>query len=229
MLKYQAGAGELCHLARLSHCTIMADRTSRDASSAGQQLPCSQQPSSSPHIPPDQLLISSSTVTQKPSSHFWFLEVSPRLKCCAIQQMNLLFSFLSLLSYGFQLNIIEAGSWFAVWAIWRRISFFVIMPRRRPLCVTRHCLKPNFRKISTTISIGVWSVTVKGLMSSMLLSFKGRGLSAGSDGVCWAKQTLELPTIPSCFFLALSLRGERGKEKKKKKEQENLHFWSKIV
>ena len=114
MLKYQAGAGELCHLARLSHCTIMADRTSRDASSAGQQLPCSQQPSSSPHIPPDQLLISSSTVTQKPSSHFWFLEVSPRLKCCAIQQMNLLFSFLSLLSYGFQLNIIEAGSWFAI-------------------------------------------------------------------------------------------------------------------
>lgn len=55
----------------------------------------------------------------------------PRLKCCAIQQMNLLFCFLSLLSYGFQLNIMEAGSWFAVWAIWRRISFFVIMPRRR--------------------------------------------------------------------------------------------------
>lgn len=88
-------------------------------------------------------------------------------------------------------------------------------PITHPLCVTRHCLKPNFRKISTTISIGVWSVTVKGLMSSMLLSFKGRGLSAGSDGVCWAKQTLELPTIPSCFFLALSLRGEREKEKKK--------------
>lgn len=59
------------------------------------------------------------------------LEASCRLKCCAIQQMNLLFGFLSLLSYGFQLNIIEAGSWFAVWAIWRRISFFVIMPRRR--------------------------------------------------------------------------------------------------
>jgi len=79
-----------------------------------------------------------------------------------------------------------------------------------PLCVTRHCLRPSFRKISTTISIGVWSVTVKGLISSMLLSFKGRGLSAGSDGVCWAKQTLELPTIPSCFFLALSLRKRGG-------------------
>lgn len=87
--------------------------------------------------------------------------------------------------------------------------------------MTRHCLRPNFRKISTTISIGVWSVTVKGLISSMLLSFKGRGLSAGSDGVCWAKQTLELPTIPSCFFLALSLR-KRGKGLEKEQRRKNL-------
>lgn len=53
------------------------------------------------------------------------------LKNCAIQQTNFLFCLLSLLIYRTQLNIIEAGSWFAVWAIWRRISFFVIMPRRR--------------------------------------------------------------------------------------------------
>lgn len=53
------------------------------------------------------------------------------LKNCAIQQTNFLFCLLSLLIYRIQLNIIEAGSWFAVWAIWRRISFFVIMPRRR--------------------------------------------------------------------------------------------------
>lgn len=39
------------------------------------------------------------------------------LKSCVIQQMNFLFCFLSLLIYGVQLNIIEAGSWFAVWAI----------------------------------------------------------------------------------------------------------------
>lgn len=130
MLKYQARAGELHHLARLTHCTIMADLTSRDASSAGQQL-------SLPTLPSAFLLAtysprptSSSTVTQKNPSSL-ILEVFPRLKCCAIQQMNLLFRLLSLLSYGFQLNIIEAGSWFAVWAIWRRISFFVIMPRRR--------------------------------------------------------------------------------------------------
>lgn len=133
MLKYQAGAGELHHLAWLAHCTIMADRTSRDASSAGQQL-------SLPTLPSAFLL---ATYSPRPTPDFQqhcyaktqllslILEVSPRLKCCAIQQMNLLFRFLSLLSYGFQLNIIEAGSWFAVWAIWRRISFFVIMPRRR--------------------------------------------------------------------------------------------------
>lgn len=133
MLKYQAGAGELRHLARLSHCTIMADLTPRDASSAGQQLSLRTLPSAfllstaSPRPTPDF----QQHCYAKTQLSFLILEVSPRLKCCAIQQMNLLFSFLSLLSYGFQLNIIEAGSWFAVWAIWRRISFFVIMPRRR--------------------------------------------------------------------------------------------------
>lgn len=113
-------AGELRHLARLlTLCTIMADLTSRDASSAGQQL-------SLPTLPSAFLL---ATYSPKPTPDFQqhchaktqlsslILEVSPRLKCCAIQQMNLLFRFLSLLSYGFQLNIIEAGSWFAVWAI----------------------------------------------------------------------------------------------------------------
>lgn len=55
--------------------------------------------------------------------YFFFLKEekkvddSLRLKSCAIQQMNFLFCFLSLLIYGIQLNIIEAGSWFAVWAI----------------------------------------------------------------------------------------------------------------
>lgn len=83
----------------------------------------------------------------------------------------------------------------------KRTDFF---HQTYPLWVTRHCLRPSFRKISTTISIGVWSVTVKGLMSRMLRSFSGRGLSAGRDGVCCAKHTRELPTIPSCFFLALS-------------------------
>lgn len=30
-----------------------------------------------------------------------------------------------------QLNMMDSGSWFAIWAMWRRISFFVIIPRSR--------------------------------------------------------------------------------------------------
>lgn len=55
-------------------------------------------------------------------SFFFFLkkkkvDESRRLKNCAIQQTGFLFCVLSLLIYRTQLNIIEAGSWFAVWAI----------------------------------------------------------------------------------------------------------------
>lgn len=65
------------------------------------------------------------TKLQKPGFYisFFFLlrrkkvDDSLRLKSCAIQQTNFLFRFFSLLVYGIQLNIIEAGSWFAVWAI----------------------------------------------------------------------------------------------------------------
>lgn len=119
MLKYQAGAGEWHHFARLTHCTIIADLMSRDASSAGQQLSLPTLPSAfllatcSPRLTPD----CQQHCYAKTQLSSLILEVFPRLKCCAIQQMNLLFRFLSLLSYGFQLNIMEAGSWFAVWAI----------------------------------------------------------------------------------------------------------------
>lgn len=82
----------------------------------------------------------------------------------------------------------------------------VILNMTYPLCVTRHCLRPSLRKMSTTISIGVWSVTVNGLISRMLRSFNGRGLSAGSVGACWVKWTLELLTMPSCFLLEFSER-----------------------
>ncbi len=68
-----------------------------------------------------------------------------------------------------------------------------------PLCVTRHWRRPSLRKMSTTISMGVWSVTVKGLMSRMLRSFSGRGLSAGRVGACWVKYTREFSIIPSCL------------------------------
>lgn len=76
---------------------------------------------------PKQLLHSTSSIC-KPcckslAFRFFFfkgekkVDDSLRLKSCAIQQMNFLFCFLSLLIYRIQLNIIEAGSWFAVWAI----------------------------------------------------------------------------------------------------------------
>lgn len=51
-----------------------------------------------------------------------------------------------------------------------------------PLWVTRHWRNPSLRNISTTISIGVWSVTVKGLRSRMLLSFSIEGELGGSGG-----------------------------------------------
>lgn len=134
-------------------CTIMA-HPQLNASSAEQEVTCCSWldgeiphsfPSLSPFPPqttPPFHQRNLQTMLQKPGfyiSFFFFfkgekiVDDSLRLKTCAIQQMNLLFCFLSLLIYGIQLNIIEAGSWFAVWAICRRISFFVIMPRRRPL------------------------------------------------------------------------------------------------
>lgn len=51
-----------------------------------------------------------------------------------------------------------------------------------PLCVTRHCRSPSLRKMSTTISMGVWSVTVKGLRSRMLRSLRLDGELGGSGG-----------------------------------------------
>lgn len=73
-----------------------------------------------------------------------------------------------------------------------------------PLRVTRHWRSPSFRKISTTVSMGVWSVTVKGLRFRMRLSFSGCGLLAGSSGGSSVKYMMELLTMPSCLCLAFS-------------------------
>jgi hypothetical protein len=75
-----------------------------------------------------------------------------------------------------------------------------------PLRVTRHCRSPSFRKMSTTVSMGVWSVTVKGLRFKMRLSFSGCGLLAGSSGGSSVKYMMELLTMPSCLCLAFSRR-----------------------
>lgn len=63
--------------------------------------------------------------------------------------------------------------------------------------------------------MGVWSVTVKGLMSRMERSLRGRGLSAGSEGACWVKYTLEFSKMPSCFRRAFSIKIHRKKTKVK--------------
>lgn len=80
-----------------------------------------------------------------------------------------------------------------------------------PLRVTRHCRSPNFRKMSTTVSIGVWSVTVKGLRLRIRRSFSGWGLFAGSSGGSSVKYTMELLTTPSWRCLAFSECQRTGK------------------
>ena len=66
--------------------------------------------------------------------------------------------------------------------------------------------------MSTTVSIGVWSVTVKGLRFKTRRSFRGCGLLAGSSGGSSVKYMTESLTIPSCLCLAFSGRGQQDSE-----------------
>lgn len=81
-----------------------------------------------------------------------------------------------------------------------------------PLCVTRHWRSPSFLKISTVMSMGVWSVTVKGLRSMMPRRRRGGGASGGWAGQCSVKTTREALTMPSWRFRALSDRRRRAEE-----------------
>lgn len=58
--------------------------------------------------------------------------------------------------------------------------------------------------MSTVMSMGVWSVTVKGLRSMMVLRRSGGGPSGAWGGGCSANTTREALTMPSWRFLALS-------------------------
>ena len=61
-------------------------------------------------------------------------------------------------------------------------SFLVMMPNSRPLCVTRVCLSPSFRNMSTTVSIGVWNIFLKKLTSlGWSLHLPGQWLWSGPD------------------------------------------------
>lgn len=85
-------------------------------------------------------------------------------------------------------------------------------PATHPLRVTKHWRSPSFRKMSTTVSIGVWSVTVKGLRFRTRRSFRGCGLLAGSSGGSSVKYMTESLTMPSCLCLAFSGMGQQDGE-----------------
>lgn len=81
-------------------------------------------------------------------------------------------------------------------------------PSFYPLWVTRHWRRPSLRKMSTTMSMAVWSVTVNGLRSMIPRSFNGGGLLGGCGGVYSVKKIREALTTPSCRWRAFSARGK---------------------
>lgn len=85
-------------------------------------------------------------------------------------------------------------------------------PATHPLRVTRHWRSPSFPEPSTTVSMGVWSVTVKGLRFRTRRSFRGCGLLAGSSGGSSVKYMTESLTMPSCLCLAFSGMGKQDDE-----------------
>lgn len=119
-------------------------------------------------------------------------------------------------------NTLQTPFWLWVWLLllpWRdmgKVPLFILSQNKtkiftwlsttHPLRVTRHCRSPSFRKISTTVSIGVWSVTVKGLRLRIRRSFSGWGLLGGSSGGSSVKYTMELLTTPSWRCLAFSVQ-----------------------
>lgn len=57
--------------------------------------------------------------------------------------------------------------------------------------------------MSTTVSIGVWSVTVMGAISKIFLSLSGGGPRLWT-GVVDVNMTKDWPQMPSILFLALA-------------------------
>lgn len=62
--------------------------------------------------------------------------------------------------------------------------------------MTSVCRNPNFLNISTTVSIGVWSVTVIGAMSKIFLRLSGGGPKF-CTGAIDVNKTIDCPVIPS--------------------------------
>lgn len=87
-----------------------------------------------------------------------------------------------------------------------------------PLCVTSVWRNPNLRNMSTTVSIGVWSVMVMGARSKIFSSLKGGGLW-GANGDCGlvVNKTSELFLRPVIVRLAFSAEKKTRKHKTYKK------------
>lgn len=77
-----------------------------------------------------------------------------------------------------------------------------------PLCVTSVWRRPSLRNMSTTVSIGVWSVTVMGAMSKMRCSFSGGSPpappAAAPAGGPPANSTRDWPVMPSTSLRAFA-------------------------
>lgn len=78
------------------------------------------------------------------------------------------------------------------------------IPQTHPFWVTRHCRSPSLRKMSTTISMGVWSVTVKGLRSKMLCSLTAGTALSDAGGSHSVNRTADTLTTPSWCRRAFS-------------------------
>lgn len=68
-----------------------------------------------------------------------------------------------------------------------------------PLCVTSVCLRPSLRNMSTTVSMGVWSVTVIGARSRIRAKGnEGGDMEPGEIGPPpTTNTTTDWPVIPS--------------------------------
>jgi hypothetical protein len=72
-----------------------------------------------------------------------------------------------------------------------------------PLCVTSVCRSPSLRNMSTTVSIGVWSVMVMGAMSNIFFSLSGGGPVVWG-GAELTNRTSDWPQIPSSVRFAFA-------------------------
>lgn len=77
-------------------------------------------------------------------------------------------------------------------------------PQTHPFWVTRHCRRPSLRKMSTTISMGVCTVTVKGLRSKMLCSLTAGGVLGDAGRSHSLNRTADTLTTPSWCRRAFS-------------------------